>query len=137
MTKQHLWERDPKFLARERLNREVFNMRQLNTSRHPNFPVLLAYDTKHLPYHIITAFEEHGNLLSFVRSFREEVPPVKRYRLLEMLKDVSDAILYLEALGLVHRAVMAKNVLVGPRNCKLTGLHSICRAFYIGKSERN
>lgn len=64
-------------------------------------------------------------------------PPVKHYRLLEMLKGVSDAILYLEELGLVHRAVMAKNVLVGSQNCKLTGLHSTCRAFYTGKSEGN
>ena len=112
-------------------------MRQLNASRHPNFPVLLAYDTKRLPYHIITAFEERRDLLAFVRSFREGDPPIKHYQLLEMLKDVSDAILYLEELGLVHRAVMAKNVLVGSQNCKLTGLHSTCRAFYTGKSERN
>ena len=99
-------------------------MRQLNASRHPNFPVLLAYDTKRLPYHIITAFEERD-------------PPVNFSRLVEMFFDISEAILYLEELGLVHRAVMAKNVLVGSQNCKLTGLHSTCRAFYTGKSERN
>ena len=124
--KKHLVEDDPKFQARECLIREVYNMRRLNVSQHPNFPVLLGYDTKSLPYHLITEFEHWGNLLQFVRSSRERDPPVQPVQLLKMLIDISDALLYLEDLGLVHRAVMAENVLVGDNFvCKLSGLQSL------------
>ena len=124
MKKQHLLEDNPAFQARERLIREVYNMRQLNASRHPNFPVLLSYDTKSFPYHIITEFERWGNLLQFVRVSRER--DLTPNQLLKMLMGISDALLYLEELGLVHRAVMAENVLVGDNFvCKLSGLHSL------------
>lgn len=43
-----------------------------------------------------------------------------------MLIDISEALLHLENLGLVHRAIMAENVLVGEKfTCKLSGLHSM------------
>ena len=43
-----------------------------------------------------------------------------------MLIDISKALLYLQRLGLVHRVVMAENVLVGETfTCKLSGLHSL------------
>ena len=124
MKKQHLLEENPEFWAKERLIREVYNMRQLNTSRHPNFPVLLSYDTKSLPYHLITEFERWGNLLQFVRKSRERYPEVLPNQLLKMVIDITDALSYLERSGLVHRAVMAENVLVGHKLvCKLSGLH--------------
>ena len=124
--KHHLLEEDPKFEARERLIREASNMGRLNVSQHPNFPVLLGYDTVSLPYHLITAFEKFGNLLQFIRMSREREPHLKPTQLLKMLSDISGALLHLEELGLVHRAVMAENILVGENYvCKLTGLHTV------------
>ena len=124
--KHHLLEEDPKFDARERLIREASNMRRLNASQHPKFPVLLGYNTESLPYHLITAFEKFGNLLQFVRMSREREPHLKPTQLLKMLSDISGALLHLEELGFVHRAVMAENILVGENYvCKLTGLHTM------------
>lgn len=124
--KHHLLEEDPKFEARKRLIREADNMRRLTACQHPNFPVLLGYNTEQLPYHLITAFESHGNLLQLVRRSREREPHLKPIQLLEMLTGISRALLYLEELGLVHRSVMAENILVGDNFlCKLGGLHSL------------
>ena len=124
--KQHLLEDNPFTKARERLIREADCLRMLNESRHPNIPVLLGYDTKSLPYHIITAFEKFGNLLQFVRRSRESSPRLQPVQLLRMLINIADALLYLEKLGLVHRAVMAANVLVGDSYvCKLSGMQSV------------
>ena len=102
-------------------------MRRLNASQHPNFfPVLLSYDTKRFPYHLITEFEKWGDLLQLVRTWRENESPAGPPTLYKMLIDISNALLYLEELGLVHRAVMAENVLVGDNYvCKLSGLHSL------------
>ena len=123
--KDHLL-KDPKFQARERLTQEVYNMRRLSASQHPNFPILLGYDTKIVPYHLITAFERWGDLLQFVRVSRGRGPHLQPTDLLRMLIDICDALLNLELLGLVHRAVMAENVLVGENFvCKLSGLHSL------------
>ena len=109
------------------LIREADCLRMLNESRHPNIRVLLGYDTKSLPYHIITAFEKFGNLLQFVRRSRENSPRLQPAgQLLRMLINIADALLYLEQLGLVHRAVMAANVLVGDSYvCKLSGMQSV------------
>ncbi|KAJ7356110.1 ptk6 protein tyrosine kinase [Desmophyllum pertusum] len=124
--KKHLLEEDPIFHAKERLIREADNLRRLNQSHHANIPVLLSYDTKSLPYHLITAFERWGDLLQFVRRSRERRPHLKPIQLLEMLIDIANALLYLEKEGLVHRAVMATNVLVGDNyDCKLSGMHSL------------
>lgn len=124
--KQHLLEDNPFTNARERLIREADFLRMLNKSRHPNIPVLLGYDTTSLPYHIITAFEKFGNLLQFVRRSRENSPRLQPVQLLRMLINIADALLYLEQLGLVHRAVMAANVLVGDNYvCKLSGMQSV------------
>ena len=124
--KQHLLEDNPFTNARERLIREADCLRMLNESRHPNITVLLGYDTKSLPYHIITAFEKFGNLLQFVRRSRENSPRLTPVQLLMMLINVAEALLYLEKLGLVHRAVMAANVLVGDNYvCKLSGMQSV------------
>ena len=124
--KQHLLEDNPSTHARERLIREADCLRILNESRHPNITVLLGYDTKSLPYHIITAFEKFGDLLQFVRRSRENSPRLQPVQLLRMLINIADALLHLETLGLVHRTVMAANVLVGDNYvCKLSGMQSV------------
>ena len=124
--KEQLLDDSPFTNARERLIRETDCLRMLNESRHPNITVLLGYDTKSLPYHIITAFEKWGDLLQFVRRSRENSPRLQPVQLLRMLVDIADALLYLQKLGLVHRAVMAANVLVGDNYvCKLSGMQSL------------
>ena len=55
-----------------------------------------------------------------------------------MLIDISKALLYLQRLGLVHRVVMAENVLVGETfTCKLSGLHSLQKLPVDSLSEGN
>ena len=125
---KHLLEEDPKFQARERLIREAYNMRRLNASQRPHFPTLLGYGTKWLPYHLITEFERWGNLLQFVRMSRERNLNLQPSQLLnyKMLIDINEGLLYLKERSLVHRAVMAENVLVGDSYvCKLSGLHAL------------
>ena len=124
--KEHLLAEDPEFQARKRLIQEVENIKLLTASRHPNFPVLLGYDSKHFPYHLITEYEKWSDLLQFLQKSREREPHLKPIDLLTMLLEISNALLHLEKLGLVHRSVMAENVLVGENyTCKLSGLHSL------------
>lgn len=123
--KNHLLEEDPEFQARNRLIRDVDNIRRLTASQHPNFPVLLGYDSKSFPYHLITEYEKWGDLLQFVRMPREREPHLKPIDLLTMLIDISEALLHLEVLGFVHRSVMAENVLLGENyTCKLSNSQS-------------
>lgn len=138
VNKRHLLEENPTFYARESLIREADYLRQLNESRHPNIPVLLGYDTKSLPYHLITAFEKWGDLLQFVRKSRESNPHLQPVELLKMLIDIIDALLYLERSGLVHRAVMAANVLVGDGYvCKLSGMQYLRQLTNQSKSQKS
>ena len=134
--KQHLLEENPTFNARESLIREAHYLKLLNESRHPKIPVLLGYDTKSFPYHIITAYEKWGDLLQFVRKSRGSSPHLQPIQLLMMLIDITDALLYLERLGLVHLAVMAANVLVGDGYvCKLSGMQHLRQLANQGKSQ--
>lgn len=101
---------------------EAFNLRRLNRSQQPNIVRLLAYNTQRLPYHIITSLEHKGNLLTVLRETRNDSP---RLPLLQMCVNITDALMYLAENRMVHRAVMARNVLVGKHNnCKLSGLAS-------------
>lgn len=124
--KQHLLEEDATCQARDKLYREAYALSRLNVTQHPNFPVLICHDTKSVPYHLITKFEMRGDLLQVVRLSRGKKPNLSPTKLLNMLIDISKALLYLQRLGLVHRVVMAENVLVGETfTCKLSGLHSL------------
>ena len=111
------------FHARARLIRESCNMSQL---KHPNFPVLLGYDTKSLPYHLITEYERYRDMLQCVRNSRTTKSRLQPIHLFKLLIGITDALLHLEKLGFVHRAVMAENVLVGDDYvAKLSGLHAL------------
>ena len=128
--KNHLLGEDPKFEARTRMMYEAHNLRLLSASSHANFPVLLGFDTKSMPYHIITAFECWGNLRTFLHDQRRQDVESREQavHLLRMLNGVICALLHLGKLGLVHRCVNAENILVGDTFvCKLSGLHSLRR----------
>ena len=134
--RQHLVEKDHKFQSREHLIREAYNLKRLNASQHRNLPVLLGYNTENLPCHIITVYETWGDLLGFVRGSRKSIHHLQPIQLLKMLIDISDALLHLEGLNLVHRAIMAENVLVGDSYvCKLSGLHAL-KQLTFGTSKR-
>lgn len=67
-------------------------------------------------------------MLQFVRKSRITKPRLQPIHLFKLLIGVTDALLHLEKLGLVHRAVMAENVLVGHGDdyvAKLSGLHAL------------
>ena len=112
--------------TRDRLVREAYNLSRLRVEKHPNITVLLAYNTKNFPYHIITEFQRYGNLLQFIQASREGNELLPTALLLKMLLDIIEALLLLQNQGLVHRAVRAENILVGDEYvCKLTGMHSL------------
>ena len=126
--KNHLLGEDPEFEARTRMMYEAHNLRRLGASSHPNFPVLLGFDTKSMPYHIITAFECWGSLRTFLQRRQHVESRDQAVHLLRMLDGVVCALLHLERLELVHRCVNAENILVGDNFvCKLSGLHSLRR----------
>ncbi|XP_078353413.1 uncharacterized protein LOC144638109 isoform X2 [Oculina patagonica] len=128
VTKQDILEGDypDQSKTRDLLMREAYNLSRLNGLNHPHIAVLLGYNTKSIPCHIITEFERYGNLLQFVQASREGNELLPTPLLLKMLLDITEALLLLQNQGLVHRAVMAENVLVGDNYvCKLTGMHSL------------
>lgn len=127
--KQDMLEENPTVQseAKKRFIAEAYNLRQLNSlNQHPNIPHLLAYNTTTLPFHIITQYEKYGDLLQFVRTSRE-VQALPSSVIYKMFISITEGLLYLQQkLHLVHRAVMAENILVGDAYiCKLTGLHSL------------
>ena len=129
---------DAKCQARDKLSREAYALSRLSVTQHPNLPVLICHDTKSLPYHLITKLEMGGDLLQVVRLSREKKPNLSPTELLNMLIGISKALLYLQRLGLVHRVVMAENVLVGETfTCKLSGLHSLQKLPVDSLSEGN
>lgn len=129
VTKQDILDENPTVHseAKTRLIAEAYNLRQLNSlNQHPNIPVLLAYNTTTLPFHVITQYEKYGDLLRLVRTSRE-VQALSSSVIYKMLISITEGLLYLQQkLQLVHRAVMAENILVGEGyTCKLSGLHSL------------
>ncbi|CAH3146938.1 unnamed protein product [Pocillopora meandrina] len=110
--------------ANRRFIREAHFLSRIQ--KHPNFPILLSYNTETLPYHLITEYESQGNLLQLLQRTHDQQSRLEETLLLQMLINIADALQYLARLHLVHRSVMAKNVLVGDDNvCKLSGLHSL------------
>jgi len=131
VTKQDILDENPTVHseAKTHLIAEAYNLRQLNSlNQHPNIPHLLAYNTTTLPFHIITQYEKYGDLLQLVRTSRE-VQALSSSVIYKMLISITEGLLYLQQkLQLVHRAVMAENILVGEGyTCKLSGLHSLGR----------
>ena len=128
VTNQNVWVKLPPdcLQAEQRLTREAYFLCRLQTLKHPNFPILLSYNTVTMPYHLITGYESQGSLLELLQESHVKHSLLEVTVLLQMLINIADALQTLAQLGLVHRSVMAENVLVGDSHvCKLNGLHSV------------
>ncbi|KFP91916.1 Tyrosine-protein kinase BTK, partial [Apaloderma vittatum] len=76
---------------------------------HEKLVQLYGVCTKQRPIFIITEYMANGCLLNFLRETRRRFQPVE---LLEMCKDVCEAMAYLESKQFLHRDLAARNCLV-------------------------
>ncbi|KAG9349088.1 hypothetical protein JZ751_029408 [Albula glossodonta] len=77
--------------------------------RHENLVQLYGVCTKQRPIYIVTEFLSNGCLLTYLREDLNHPSPVL---LLEMCKDVSEGMAYLESQQYIHRDLAARNCLV-------------------------
>ncbi|CAN9515179.1 unnamed protein product [Ophioblennius macclurei] len=78
--------------------------------RHENLVHLYGVCTKQRPIYIVTEFLSNGCLLTYLREGLTQHPtPIQ---LLEMCKDVSEGMAYLESKQYIHRDLAARNCLV-------------------------
>ncbi|KAJ8255147.1 hypothetical protein GJAV_G00201480 [Gymnothorax javanicus] len=77
--------------------------------RHENLVQLYGVCTKQRPIYIVTEFLSNGCLLNYIREDLKHPSPIL---LLEMCKDVSEGMAYLESQQYIHRDLAARNCLV-------------------------
>ncbi|XP_056129209.1 tyrosine-protein kinase BTK [Lampris incognitus] len=78
--------------------------------RHENLVQLYGVCTKQRPIYIVTEFLSNGCLLTYLREGLKQHPT--SIQLLEMCKDVSEGMAYLESKQYIHRDLAARNCLV-------------------------
>ncbi|KAM3866895.1 tyrosine-protein kinase BTK [Diretmus argenteus] len=78
--------------------------------RHENLVQLYGVCTKQRPIYIVTEFLSNGCLLTYLREGLKQHPT--SIQLLEMCKDVSEGMAYLETHQYIHRDLAARNCLV-------------------------
>ncbi|TKS72151.1 Tyrosine-protein kinase BTK [Collichthys lucidus] len=78
--------------------------------RHENLVQLYGVCTKQRPIYIVTEFLSNGCLLTYLREGLKQHPTT--VQLLEMCKDVSEGMAYLESKQYIHRDLAARNCLV-------------------------
>ncbi|XP_074505409.1 tyrosine-protein kinase BTK isoform X1 [Sebastes fasciatus] len=78
--------------------------------RQENLVQLYGVCTKQRPIYIVTEFLSNGCLLTYLREGLKQHPTA--VQLLEMCKDVSEGMAYLEAQQYIHRDLAARNCLV-------------------------
>ncbi|XP_076005059.1 tyrosine-protein kinase BTK isoform X2 [Genypterus blacodes] len=78
--------------------------------RHENLVQLYGVCTKQRPIYIVTEFLSNGCLLTYLREGLKQHPTSAQ--LLEMCKDVSEGMAYLESNQYLHRDLAARNCLV-------------------------
>ncbi|XP_035287514.1 tyrosine-protein kinase BTK-like [Anguilla anguilla] len=77
--------------------------------RHENLVQLYGVCTKQRPIYIVTEFLSNGCLLDYLRDSLKKPTSIQ---LLEMCKDVSEGMAYLESQQYIHRDLAARNCLV-------------------------
>ncbi|XP_069749898.1 tyrosine-protein kinase BTK isoform X2 [Narcine bancroftii] len=85
---------------------EAETMMKLN---HPKLVQLYGVCTKQRPIYIVTEFMSNGCLLSYLKLWGRQMNTLQ---LLEMSKDVCEAMAYLESFQFLHRDLAARNCLV-------------------------
>ncbi|XP_075867905.1 tyrosine-protein kinase BTK isoform X2 [Nelusetta ayraudi] len=78
--------------------------------RHENLVELYGVCTKQRPIYIVTEFLSNGCLLTYLREGMDQHPTA--IQLLEMCKDVSEGMAYLESNQFLHRDLAARNCLM-------------------------
>ncbi|KAM4585827.1 tyrosine-protein kinase BTK [Fundulus diaphanus] len=78
--------------------------------RHENLVQLYGVCTKQRPIYIVTEFLANGCLLTYLKEGLKQHPTT--VQLLEMCKDVSEGMAYLESQQYIHRDLAARNCLV-------------------------
>uniref|UniRef100_A0A8C4EXX4 Tyrosine-protein kinase n=1 Tax=Dicentrarchus labrax TaxID=13489 RepID=A0A8C4EXX4_DICLA len=78
--------------------------------RHENLVQLYGVCTKQRPIYIVTEFLSNGCLLTYLREGLKQHPTA--VQLLEMCKDVTEGMAYLESKQYIHRDLAARNCLV-------------------------
>ncbi|XP_008274416.1 tyrosine-protein kinase BTK-like isoform X1 [Stegastes partitus] len=78
--------------------------------RHENLVQLYGVCTKQRPIYIVTEFLSNGCLLTYLKEGLTQHPTA--VQLLEMCKDVSEGMAYLESQQYIHRDLAARNCLV-------------------------
>lgn len=74
--------------------------------RHENLVQLYGICTKQRPIYIVTEFLSNGCLLTYLRERMEQHPTA--IQLLEMCKDVSEGMAYLESNQYIHRDLVRR-----------------------------
>lgn len=77
------------------------SLAQTRKLRHQNLVQLYGVCTKQRPIYIVTEFLSNGCLLTYLREGLKQHPTV--VQLLEMCKDVSEGMAYLESKQYIHR----------------------------------
>ncbi|CAG08333.1 unnamed protein product, partial [Tetraodon nigroviridis] len=77
---------------------------------HENLVQLYGVCTKQRPIYIVTEFLSNGCLLTYLREGLKQHPTM--VQLLEMCKDISEGMAYLESKQYIHRDLAARNCLV-------------------------
>lgn len=78
----------------------TFVLYKIRKLRHENLVQLYGVCTKQRPIYIVTEFLSNGCLLTYLR---ENMPHPSAVQLLEMCKDVSEGMAYLESQQYIHR----------------------------------
>jgi serine/threonine protein kinase len=109
----------------------------MGAMHHPNILSVVGVILDTLPMQIMTEHMRNGDLKSYLRACRPTSKIAKEKlnaaKLLEICSQIASACVYLEKLKVVHRGVMASNVLIGTDHTQLklggfTSLREVRRA---------
>uniref|UniRef100_A0A023F859 Aurora kinase n=1 Tax=Triatoma infestans TaxID=30076 RepID=A0A023F859_TRIIF len=81
--------------------------------RHPNILKLYGYFHDSTRVYLILEYAKMGELYKLLQSQPEHRFPEKRSA--EIIKELSDALIYLHSKGVIHRDIKPENILLGPK----------------------
>jgi abelson tyrosine-protein kinase 1 len=117
------------------VEQQLLEVRLLAALKHPHIIELVGVVVASMPVVILTGKMQNGDLRTYLRACRSTVTNRKEklgvHELLRIGTAIASAAAYLETKKVVHRALMAKSVLVGAdhRDVRLSGFESIRGVF--------